>query len=273
MTQRIKQQPSSEQLLEDAIRISRLSGKLLKDRLSTDFAVENKGDVDLVTEMDRLAQDLIEKEILRKYPGHGILAEEDLDISGSEDYLWIVDPLDGTTNYAHRFPVFSISIAVANEGDVLCGVVYNPISEELFKSIKGRGARLNTMPIGVSGTGHLNKSLLGTGFPYNIRHTADTNLDHFNDFALSAQGIRRCGSAALDLCYVACGRLDGFWELNLKPWDIAAGILIVKEAGGTVTDFEGKEIRTEGSRVLASNGHLHDDMLRVLKTRAQDPES
>jgi len=233
--------------------------------LLTDFSISHKGEVDLVTEMDRSAQDLIKHEILLKYPGHGILAEEDLDLRGSEGFLWIVDPLDGTTNYAHRFPIFSVSIAVAYKNEVLCGVVYNPVSEEMFKAVVGEGARLNTLPITVSETTRLDDSLLGTGFPYNIRETTHTNLDHFGEFAVRTQGIRRCGSAALDLCFVACGRLDAFWELNLKPWDIAAGALIVKEAGGVVTDFEGGALGMDGSRVLASNGHIHSSMRQVLK--------
>lgn len=264
MTRLDKQQPGSVEFLEDAVRISRLTGELLKERLSTEFSVDHKGTVDLVTEMDNAAQDLIRQEILLKYPGHGILAEENLDIKGDDDILWIVDPLDGTTNYAHRFPVFSISIAVVNSKDTLCGVVYNPISEELFKAVHGRGASLNALPIRVSGTQLLDDSLLGTGFPYNIRETTETNLDHFREFAMRTQGLRRCGSAALDLCFVACGRLDGFWELNLKPWDIAAGALIVREAGGVTTDFEGGELGMDGSKVLASNGHLHSQMMEVL---------
>lgn len=264
MTRQDNQQLQKTDLLADAVRICRLTGKLLKDRLLTDFSVDHKGEVDLVTEMDRSAQDLIQREVLLKYPGHGILAEEDLDIQGSEGFLWIVDPLDGTTNYAHRFPIFSVSIAVAYGNDVLCGVVYNPMSEEMFKAVSGQGASLNALPIQVSKTNKLNDSLLGTGFPYNIRETADTNLDHFGEFAIRTQGIRRCGSAALDLCFVACGRLDGFWELNLKPWDIAAGMLIVREAGGIATDFEGSTLGMDGSRVLASNGQLHSQMMEVL---------
>ena len=264
MTRLDKQQLNISVLLEDAIRISRLTGALLKDRLLTDFSIDHKGEVDLVTEMDRAAQDLIRKEILLKYPDHGILAEEDLDIPGSSGFRWIVDPLDGTTNYAHRFPTFCVSIAVACDNDVICGVVYNPVSEELFKAIKNDGASLNDTPISVSDTGQLNDSLLGTGFPTNIRETAYTNFNHFSEFAVRTHGIRRCGSTALDLCFVACGRLDGYWALTPMPWDIAAGVLIVREAGGAATDFKGNQLGIEGSRVLASNGHLHSQMMEVL---------
>jgi myo-inositol-1(or 4)-monophosphatase len=255
---------SKTDLLQDAVRISRLAGSLLKDRLLTDFSVEHKGDVDLVTEMDRAAQDLIESEILVKYPDHGILAEEDLDLHGSSGFLWIVDPLDGTTNYAHRFPVFSVSIAVAYGNETLCGVVYNPVSDETFKAVSGEGASLNAMPLRVSNTGQLTDSLLGTGFPYSIRETPQPTLGHFERFVRKAQDIRRCGSAALDLCFVACGRLDGFWELDLKPWDVAAGMLIVREAGGMVTDFSGSDLGMDASQVLASNGLIHKRMMEIL---------
>jgi len=267
LTLRDKQSINKADLLEEVVRISHLAGKLLKDRFLTDFLVEHKGEMDLVTEMDRSAQDLIEKEIRSRHPDHGILAEEDLEIHGSTGFQWIVDPLDGTTNYAHRFPVFSTSIAVTLDGETLCGVVYNPISEELFKAYKGAGASLNGCPVKVSGTGHLEDSLLGTGFSARIRKAADNNIAHFGKFALKTQGIRRCGSAALDLCFVACGRLDGYWELGLKPWDIAAGLLIVTEAGGVTTDFDGNDLRLDGSRVLASNGRIHEEMLQILQRK------
>lgn len=258
------QQHTFQQFLEDAIRIARKAGAALRQRLKTDFKVEFKGEVDLVTEMDRVAQDIIQEEILAKYPLHGILAEEDLDDQGTDGHVWVVDPLDGTTNYAHGFPVFCVSIAVVHHGDTLCGVVHNPVSEETFTAVKGEGASLNGHPITVSRVDKLDQSLLGTGFPYDIRETAENNLDHFARLAVAAQGIRRCGSAALDLCYVACGRFDGFWELGLKPWDVAAGILIIREAGGTVTDFDLNPITLDGSRVLASNGLIHRETSRHL---------
>jgi myo-inositol-1(or 4)-monophosphatase len=273
LTSRLDQQVEITHLLEDAVRIAHLAGAVLKNRFTTSFSIQYKntaaqGEGDIVTEMDRAAQNLIEAEIRKKYPDHGILAEEDLDLKGSSDYLWVVDPLDGTTNYAHTFPVFSVSMAVAWQGEIVCGVVFNPISEETFKGIKGKGASLNGIPAQVSQTESLNRSLLGTGFPYNIDRAAETNLDHFKDFALQTQGIRRCGSAALDLCFVATGRLDGFWELNLKPWDIAAGLLIVREAGGVTTDFSGNPLALSGKQVLATNGSIHNQMLDVLGSRS-----
>ena len=271
MTASHNQPIPAHDLLEDSVRIALLAGSLLKDRFRSDFSIRYKGgsdegETDIVTEVDQASQDLIETEILRKYPDHGILAEEDLDLKGSSGFVWIVDPLDGTTNYAHGFPVFSVSIAVTCHAKTICGVVFNPISGEVFKGVLGGGAHLNGSSLEVSGTQHLNRSLLGTGFPYNIRRTADTNLYHFHRFALRVQGIRRCGSAALDLCQVAAGRLDGFWEMSLKPWDIAAGALILREAGGVTTDFSGRPLGMSGSQVLATNGLIHDEMLHVLRS-------
>jgi len=246
-----------------------MAGAVLKERFATTFSIrfkntEGRGEGDIVTEVDRASQDLIEAEIMKKYPRHGILAEEDLDLKGSDEYQWIVDPIDGTTNYAHAFPVFSVSIAVAYHGETVCGVVYNPMAGETFMGIRGEGATLNGSRIRVSQVGTLRHSLLGTGFPYNIDLAVDTNLDHFQNFARKVQGIRRCGSAALDLCFVASGRLDGFWELNLKPWDIAAGALIVREAGGITSDFGRNPLGLDGHRVLATNGLIHDQMVDIL---------
>lgn len=271
MTSQLNQQVHTARLAEDAVRIARLAGRLLKNRFTSSFSIqykntEGQGEGDIVTEVDRAAQDLIETEIRKKYPEHSILAEEDLDFKGSGDFQWIVDPLDGTTNYAHTYPVFSVSVAAAHLGEVIVGVVFNPLNEETFTAIKGQGAALNGSPIRVSQTGKLRKSLLGTGFPYNIDRTADTNLDHFQNFALKVQGIRRCGSAALDLCFVAAGRLDGFWELDLRPWDIAAGTLIVREAGGITSDFTGRPLGLDGRQVLATNGSIQDQMIDVLRS-------
>jgi myo-inositol-1(or 4)-monophosphatase len=257
-------QPAPGALLADAVAIARRAGALIARRFPTPFAVEHKGPVDLVTEIDRASQELIAREIRRRRPGHGILGEEGLDEPGDGGVLWVVDPIDGTTNFVHRFPVFAVSIGVYRGDQALAGVVFNPISKELFTASAGGGARLNGRPIKVSAVSALDQSLLGTGFPYGIREERENNLAHFSAMAVRVQGVRRCGAASLDLCWVACGRLDGFWELSLKPWDIAAGALIVREAGGRVTDFSDTEPGLDGSRTLASNGLLHSAMAKVL---------
>ncbi len=257
------------QLLADSVRLAQSAGLFLTEKFRSDFSIgfkgaSRKGETDLVTEVDRGSQDLIEREIRKRYPDHGILAEEDLNLKGDSDFAWIVDPLDGTTNFVHGFPVFSVSIAVTFQSETICGVVFNPVSGELFQGIRGGGATLNNVPIRVSNTELLGRSLLGTGFPYDIRRTTRTNLDHFSRFAVRTQGIRRCGSAALDLCCVAAGRLDGFWELNLKPWDVTAGALIVREAGGRTSDFSSGPLGLNTEETLASNGLIHTQMLNVL---------
>jgi myo-inositol-1(or 4)-monophosphatase len=248
-----------------AIRAARKAGLLLKRRLGQKRQIRYKGAVNLVTEMDFLAERTIVSQIRQRYPDHGFLAEEKTHLQGSSPYRWVIDPLDGTTNYAHSFPVFSVSIALQKERDVILGVVYDPTREELFVAKKGKGARLNGKKIHVSSTPKLAECLLATGFPYDIRESAADNFDHFRNFALRAHAVRRAGSAALDLCYVAAGRFDGFWEMKLGPWDMAAGTLMVSEAGGQVTDFLGNPIALDGRHVLASNGKIHREMIKILK--------
>ncbi len=247
-----------------ALEAAREAGRLLRENLGRANAVEFKGEIDLVTEMDRKAEELIVWRLASAFPDHSIIAEEREGIERASPYRWIVDPLDGTTNYAHGYPVFCVSIAFEAEGQVILGVVYNPVLEETFLAEKGRGATLNGRPIHVSGTERLERSLLATGFPYDIRRTRDNNLNHFCNFALKAQAIRRAGSAALDLCYVGCGRFDGYWELRLKPWDVAAGSLIVEEAGGMVTAFDGGPFTIYSDNIVASNGRIHREMIQVL---------
>ena len=247
-----------------ALEAAREAGRLLRENLGRANAVEFKGEIDLVTEMDRKAEELIVWRLASAFPDHSIIAEEREGIEKASPYRWIVDPLDGTTNYAHGYPVFCVSIAFEAEGQVILGVVYNPVLEETFLAEKGRGATLNGRPIHVSGTERLERSLLATGFPYDIRRTRDNNLNHFCNFALKAQAIRRAGSAALDLCYVGCGRFDGYWELRLKPWDVAAGSLIVEEAGGMVTAFDGGPFTIYSDNIVASNGRIHREMIQVL---------
>jgi myo-inositol-1(or 4)-monophosphatase len=227
--------------------------------------VRHKGTVDLVTEYDRAAEKRIVSIIRDRHPDHAIVAEEGQGQEGSSLWRWFVDPLDGTTNYAHGYPCFSVSIAAEREGRTVVGMVHDPLHAETFTAVRGEGALLNGTPIRVSTTAELSESLLATGFPYDVRESGENNLDHFGAFIVSAQAVRRAGSAALDLSYVAAGRFDGFWELKLKPWDVAAGALIVLEAGGTVTDFRGGSEGIDGREVVASNGLIHDAMLSVLR--------
>ena len=252
-------------MLNFAIRMAKDAGRLLRDRVGTRIDVDHKGSINLVTDVDLASERLIREAISTYYPHHEVLGEEGgLSESGSE-YRWIVDPLDGTTNYAHGYPIFCVSIALECKGEIVLGVVYDPMRDELFAAERGGGAALNNRPIRVSKTAELMQGLLSTGFPYDIKTSKLTNLDHWANFAMNAQALRRDGAAALDLCYVACGRFDGFWELNLSPWDTAAGSLIVTEAGGRVTNFSGGPFSNYKPEVVASNGLIHDRMLEVLK--------
>ncbi|MFN3681397.1 MAG: inositol monophosphatase family protein, partial [Nitrospira sp.] len=233
------------------------------------FHIEHKSPINLVTDADRDAEQCIIEHIRAQFPHHAFLAEERGREQGSSSpYLWIIDPLDGTTNFAHGYPIYCVSIGLEYCGRCLLGVVFDPSRNELFTAVDGQGAHLNGHPLRVSDTNDLGNSLLVTGFAYDIRETPRNNLDHFAKFALRAQGIRRTGSAALDLCYVAAGRFDGFWEVRLNPWDIAAGSVIVREAGGRLTDFLGNELSIYGQELVASNGHIHDAMLKVLNEAA-----
>ncbi|NPV83353.1 MAG: inositol monophosphatase [Candidatus Aminicenantes bacterium] len=240
------------------------AGRYLLEGLSQAKRVTYKGQVDLVTSFDRRSEEIIYDRLSRAFPGHSFLAEEEIKRDRDSDYCWLVDPLDGTTNYAHGLPVFCVSVALAFRNEIILGLVYDPSREELYSATRGRGAYLNGKPIRVSKTRKLDRSLLATGFPYDVRTSQDNNLDHFANFAIRAQAIRRLGSAALDLCYVACGRFDGYWEKKLKPWDLAAGALLVEEAGGRVTDLAGKKFRLPGPHIVASNGYIHRSMLEIL---------
>jgi myo-inositol-1(or 4)-monophosphatase len=248
---------------------AREAGQLLLDRFRTDFTVSHKGIVNLVTEVDLAAEELIVSRIRKTFPSHTILAEEGHSKVRGEGITWVVDPLDGTTNYAHGYPVFSVSIGLEIEGEIKWGAVFDPTRNELFSAFKGRGATCNGMPIRISNASTLTASLLATGFPYDIQTDARNNLDNFCAFAVRVQGIRRAGSAAIDLCYVAAGRFDGFWEFKLNPWDIAAGSLIVREAGGIVTNFSGQPQSIYKGEIVASNGLIHQQMLDVLASAGQ----
>ncbi len=241
------------------------AGQLLKANIDKAAKVSFKGEVDLVTDFDYKAQNLIFDYLSQRFPDHDFLGEEGFQQQQRKNWRWIVDPLDGTTNYAHHFPIFCVSLALEWKGKIVLGVIYDPMREEMFSALKGHGAFLNDQRIYVSGVNDLDKSLVATGFPYDLRQSKINNTNHFNNFLLRVQAIRRCGSAAMDLCYVACGRFDGFWELKLKPWDMAAGALIVEEAGGRITDFQNHEFSVFGSEILATNGLIHLQMVEVLQ--------
>jgi myo-inositol-1(or 4)-monophosphatase len=240
------------------------AGMMLRSGMDKGREISFKGVVDLVTDFDRRAQDLIYDRLSAVFPEHGFLAEEGLSRREGSEFRWVFDPLDGTTNFAHRFPIFTVSIALEHNGELILGVVYDPMRDEMFHAIKGEGAWLNERRIRVSSVADLDRSLLATGFPYDLRESPVNNIAHFNHFLIRAQAVRRCGSAALDLCYVGCGRFDGFWELKLKPWDQAAGALIVEQAGGRVSDFSGEGFDIQKQECLASNGLLHESMIRIL---------
>jgi myo-inositol-1(or 4)-monophosphatase len=226
--------------LTDLEALARQAGDILRAGYGRRPEIHYKGVIDLVTDMDHKSEDFLLAEIQRRFPGHAIQTEESGVIAGGQDCcVWYIDPLDGTVNFAHGLPFFAVSIGYAEGGELRLGAVYDPLRDEMYLAERGRGAWLNGEPIHVSAVEDLDHSLLVTGFPYDIRTHPENNLDLFNRFMLLSQGVRRLGSAALDLCYVAAGRLDGFWEVRLKPWDVAAGGLIVEEAGGAVTDIHG----------------------------------
>ena len=248
-----------------AVDLARKSGDLLKEKFNKTHTIHYKGEINLVTEADKLSEDLIIETISHNFLDHGILSEESPAITGAGKLRWIIDPLDGTTNYAHGYPFYCVSIALENEGEVVLGVVHDPMREEMFVAVRGEGAFLNGKKLAVSNCDHLSKSLLATGFPYDIRESKENNLDYFNSMAINVQAIRRAGAAALDLAYLAAGRFDGFWELKLKPWDTAAGSLLVKEAGGVISDIAGEKWNLQSPSILASNGLIHEQMIKVLK--------
>ncbi|SRR5579885_3543011 len=258
--------PDLRRMREAAVAAAREAGAILQDHARRGFRIEHKNAVNLVTDADRRAEAAIVAALGKAFPDHEILAEEEgLREARAAAFRWVIDPLDGTTNFAHGLPLYCVSIGLEHEGRPVLGVVLDPTRDELFVGEAGGGATVNGAPLRVSATATLDAALLVTGFAYDIRETADNNLDHFSRFALRAQGVRRLGAAALDLCYVAAGRFDGFWELKLHPWDMAAGVVILREAGGRVTDFAGRPHSIYGTQLVASNGLIHDAMLTVLR--------
>jgi myo-inositol-1(or 4)-monophosphatase len=248
--------------LEAALSAAKEAGEVLRKGFGWQHSVRYKGEVDLVTEVDEQAEQVIREILLGAFPAYGMLAEEGGALVGEEDARWIVDPLDGTTNYAHQLPIFCVSIALERSGEVVLGVVHDPIREETYVAERGGGATLNDEPIKVSNTEELIQALIATGFPYDRAEMPEA-IELFGRFTATTQGMRRLGSAALDLCYVASGRLDGYYERGIWPWDLAAGALILEEAGGKVTDYRGGILNLEGREIVASNGALHAAMTKL----------
>ena len=239
------------------------AGRLLLTEFDRPRTITYKGEMDIVTEADRRSEEFIVERLRAFFPQHSVVAEEGSRWEGASEYCWYVDPLDGTTNFAHGYRLFCVSLALVRREEILAGVVYDPVHAEMFRAVQGEGAWLNHRRIRVSAAPRLNESLVATGFPTRKRHQ-DSNVLYFHRFTMLTHGVRRDGSAALDLCYVACGRFDGFWELKLNPWDTAAGVLLVREAGGLVTDFHGQPYCLNHEEILASNSHIHAEMQQVL---------
>ena len=253
-----------EKELKTAVTAAQQAGALLMKMSKRKLAVKFKSTIDMVTEADKASEALIIKVIRQSFPGDDILTEESQDQRTASKRRWIIDPLDGTTNYAHGFPVWCVSIAFEEKGRVTAGVIYNPNLDELFTAVKGKGAYLNGKSIKVSSEENLLKSLLATGFPYDVHTSPENNLQNFQRFIKQAQAVRRPGSAAIDMAYLACGRFDGFWEIKLKPWDAAAASLMITEAGGRITNFSGSRYSIYYPECLATNGKIHLQMLDVL---------
>jgi myo-inositol-1(or 4)-monophosphatase len=247
--------------LETAVDIAREAGALLTNYFERRVAFELKGEFDIVTEADRASERLVVERLRSHFPTHSVVAEEGGGHATQSEYCWYVDPLDGTTNFAHGFPMFNVTLGLERAGEMIAGVIYDPIRQELFSAERGGGAYLNNRRIHVSGASRLADSLGSTGFPSRKR-SHNVNIHFYYQLAMASHGVRRTGSAAIDLAYVSCGRLDIFWEFGLKPWDMAAGVLLVTEAGGRISDMKGgAHSVTRSEHVLADNGLLHDQVL------------
>jgi len=251
-------------LVAEAIELAHEAGQVLKRRFRTGVRVRHKGPTDVVTATDVEVQRLIERRLRGRFPGHGILAEEGLDATAGTEWRWIVDPLDGTKNFAHGIPSFCVSIGAERGGQVELGVVHDPVHDELFVAVRGCGAWCNGRPIRVSEVCRLTEAFLGTGMPHRVRLLARSVIKSFGRFSTRSLGVRDRGAGALDLCYIACGRFDGYWEIDQSPWDIAAGSLMVEEAGGRMSNFRGGSFDIFGGETVASNGKIHEEMLAIL---------
>lgn len=252
-------------MLEKVKIIAQEAGQVIKEGFGKNISVEFKtNEANLVTEIDKKSEKLIKDFISKEYPGHGILAEESGTTKGTSEYLWVIDPLDGTTNFAHGLPIFSVSIGVQKNGETVCGVVYDVMRDAMYASELKSGAYVGDKKLKVSLNDNLKRSVLVTGFPYDISDNPSNAIERFGAFLRNSRAVRRLGSAAIDLCYVASGVFDGYWEVSLSPWDMCAGKLIVEEAGGTVTNFNNEKMDIFSKQILATNGNIQKDMLQIL---------
>lgn len=254
-------------MINNVIEIAGTAGEIIRNGFGKKISMQYKSnELDIVTEIDKKAESEIIRYIKSHFPHHGILAEESGSEGLSADYIWVIDPLDGTTNFVHGIPIFSVSIGIMKNDKTICGAVYDIMQDKMYAAERGSGSVVNDNKIFVNKNDKLNTSCVVTGFPYNIRENPDNAYEKFIAILREARAIRRLGSAAIDFCYVACGVFEGFWEVSLNPWDICAGKLIVEEAGGLVTDFSGANIDVFSKQILATNGKVHDSMLKILQS-------
>lgn len=252
-------------MINKIISIAKEAGEIIRDGFGKNFSIEFKtNESNLLTEIDKKSEKIIKEFIIKEYPTHSILAEESGETNKVSEYKWVVDPLDGTTNFAHGLPIFAVSIGLQKNNQTIAGVVYDVMQDFCYSAELGSGSYCNNTKLSVSKTELLQRSLLVTGFPYNIYDNPDNAFELFIEFLKSSRGMRRLGSAAIDFCYIAKGVFDGYWEVNLQPWDICAGKLIVEEAGGIVSGFKGEKININSKRILTSNGLIHNSMIEII---------
>ncbi|MCF6268877.1 MAG: inositol monophosphatase [Melioribacteraceae bacterium] len=255
-------------MIQKIINISKEAGEIIREGFGKKLTLEYKSNItDFVTNIDKEAENKIIEFIKKEYPSHNVLAEESGVDNRNSKYTWVIDPLDGTMNFAHGLPIFCVSIGVMKDSEIIAGVIYDVMNDAIFSAEKGSGAFQNSKKISVSENSDLEKSLLVTGFPYNIKENPDFAMERFNKFLMNSSGVRRLGSAAIDMCYVANGVFDGFWEVNLQPWDICAGMLLIKEAGGKISNFSNEQIDVYSKQLLATNNKVHNEMIKVLNEK------